>query len=143
MPLPASRPGSGRTSVCSSSASPGAEMLQHVTIELRADQLDACVAFYALLGFERVDPPESLRGRASWVERDGAQVHLMPVDDPVVPPSGHHAVLVTDYDATFAALRDAGFEPEPRKEHWGAARSFVLGPAGHRVEVMAGSPARL
>jgi len=77
------------------------------------------------------------------VERDGTQVHLMPVDDPVVPPSGHHAVLVTDYEATFAALRDAGFEPEPRKEHWGAARSFVRNPAGHRVEVMAGSPARL
>jgi catechol 2,3-dioxygenase-like lactoylglutathione lyase family enzyme len=118
-------------------------MLQHVTIELRAEQVDACVEFYALLGFQRVDPPESLRGRATWVERDGTQVHLMPVDDPVVPPSGHHAVLVSDYESTFAALRDAGFEPEPRREHWGAARSFVLGPAGHRVEVMAGSPARL
>jgi catechol 2,3-dioxygenase-like lactoylglutathione lyase family enzyme len=118
-------------------------MLQHVTIELRAEQVERCVDFYALLGFQRVDPPESLRGRATWVERDGTQVHLMPVDDPVVPPSGHHAVLVPDYEATFTALRDAGFEPEPRKEHWGAARSFVLGPAGHRVEVMAGSPARL
>jgi catechol 2,3-dioxygenase-like lactoylglutathione lyase family enzyme len=118
-------------------------MLQHVTIELSADQVDACVAFYALLGFERVHPPESLRGRATWVERDGTQVHLMPVENPVVPPSGHHAVLVSDYETTFAALRDAGFEPEPRKEHWGAARSFVRNPAGHRVELMAGSPARL
>jgi len=118
-------------------------MLQHVTIELSADQVDACVAFYALLGFERVDPPESLRGRATWVERDGTQVHLMPVENPVVPPSGHHAVLVSHYEAVFTALRDAGFEPEPRKEHWGAARSFVRNPAGHRVELMAGSPARL
>src|SRR3954466_2815141 len=143
MPLPASHPGSGRTSGRSSSGSPGAEMLQHVTIELRTGQGDECVEFYALLGFQRVDPPESLQGRATWVERDGTQVHLMPVDDPVVPPSGHHAVLVSDYDSTFAALRDAGFEPEPRKEHWGAARSFVRNPAGHRVEVMAGSPARL
>src|SRR3954469_2448817 len=143
MPLPASPLGSGRRSGSSSSASPGNEMLQHVTIELRAEQVDACVEFYALLGFQRVDPPESLRGRATWVERDGTQVHLMPVDDPVVPPSGHHAVLVSDYEATFAALRDAGFEPEPPREHWGAARSFVRNPAGHRVEVMAGSPARL
>ena len=119
-------------------------MLQHVTIELTADQVDACVGFYELLGFTRVDPPESLRGRATWVERDGTQVHLMPVDEPVVPPSGHHAVLVEDgYDATLQALRDAGFDPEPRKEHWGAERSFVRNPAGHRVEVMAGSPARL
>src|SRR3954449_7582682 len=104
MPLPASRRGSGRKSGRSSRASPGAEMLQHVTIELRADQLDACVAFYALLGFERVDPPESLAGRVAWVERSGTQVHLMPIDDPVVPPSGHHAVLVSDYETTLAAL---------------------------------------
>jgi catechol 2,3-dioxygenase-like lactoylglutathione lyase family enzyme len=119
-------------------------MLQHVTIELTADQVDACVRFYELLGFQRVDPPASLEGRATWVERAGTQVHLMPVDDPVVPPSGHHAVLVeSGYDATLQALRDAGFDPEPRKEHWGAKRSFVRNPAGHRVEVMAGSPARL
>jgi hypothetical protein len=118
-------------------------MLQHVTIELAADQVEPCVAFYALLGFERVEPPESLAGRATWVERSGTQVHLMPVDDPVVPPSGHHAVLLGEYDATIAALRDAGFEPEPRPQHWGSPRSFVRNPAGHRVELMAGSPARL
>jgi catechol 2,3-dioxygenase-like lactoylglutathione lyase family enzyme len=120
-------------------------MLQHVTIEVSAEQVDGCVRFYELLGFERVDPPESLVGRATWVERAGTQVHLMPVDEPTVPPSGHHAVLVGegDYESVLEHLRDAGFEPEPRKEHWGAKRSFVRNPAGHRVEVMAGSPARL
>src|SRR3954470_2658423 len=146
MPLPASRRGSGRKSGRSSSSSQRgdpSDMLQHVTIELAADQVEACVAFYALLGFERVEPPESLAGRATWVERSGTQVHLMPVGDPVVPPSGHHAVLVSDYDGTLAALRNAGFDLEPRQEHWGAARSFVRNPAGHRVELMAASPARL
>ncbi len=118
-------------------------MLQHVTIEVTEDQVDACVRFYALLGFQQVEPPPSLAGMATWVERDGAQVHLMEVDDPVVPPSGHHAVLVGDYEATLSALRDAGFDPDPRKEHWGSPRAFVRNPAGHRVEVMAGSPARL
>jgi catechol 2,3-dioxygenase-like lactoylglutathione lyase family enzyme len=117
-------------------------MLQHVTIEVTTDQVDDCVTFYALLGFERVEPPASLADRATWVERDGTQVHLMLVEDPVVPPKGHHAVLVRDYEGTFAALREAGFDPEPRREHWGAARSFVRNPAGHRVEVMAGSPVR-
>jgi len=117
-------------------------MLQHVTIEVRPADVDACVGFYALLGFERVDPPASLEGRATWVERAGTQVHMMGVDEPAVPPKGHHAVLVDDYDGTLAALREAGFEPEPRREHWGTARSFVTAPGGHRVEVMAGSPAR-
>ena len=118
-------------------------MLQHVTIEVRAEQVDACVRFYALLGFAQVEPPPSLAGLATWVERAGTQVHLMPVDDPVVPPSGHHALLVEDYEGTLAALRAAGFDPEPRTEHWDSPRSFVRNPAGHRVEVMAGSPARL
>jgi catechol 2,3-dioxygenase-like lactoylglutathione lyase family enzyme len=119
-------------------------MLQHVTIELTEEQVDACVRFYELLGFLRVDPPESIAGRATWVERDGTQVHLMPVGEPAVPASGHHAVLLgADYDGVIERLRDAGFDPEPRKEHWGAKRSFVRNPAGHRVELMAGSPARL
>jgi catechol 2,3-dioxygenase-like lactoylglutathione lyase family enzyme len=119
-------------------------MLQHVTIEVSAAQVDDCVRFYELLGFRRVDPPESLQGRATWVESGGTQVHLMPVDEPVVPRSGHHAVLLGDgYDAALERLRGAGFDPEPRKEHWGAKRSFVRNPAGHRVELMAGSPARL
>jgi hypothetical protein len=118
-------------------------VLQHVTIELTEAQVEPCVRFYTLLGFAQVEPPDSLGGRATWVERGGTQVHLMPVEEPVVPASGHHAVLVTDYEGTLSALREAGFDPEPRTEHWGAARSFVRNPAGHRVEVMAGSPARL
>jgi catechol 2,3-dioxygenase-like lactoylglutathione lyase family enzyme len=116
--------------------------LQHVSIETRPGDVEACVRFYELVGFRRVDPPPSLADRATWVERDGTQVHLMLADDPVVPPNGHHAVVVSDYEAKLAALRDAGFDPEPRKEHWGAPRSFVRNPAGHRVEVMAAPPPR-
>ncbi|MEA2451285.1 MAG: hypothetical protein QOG63_3217 [Thermoleophilaceae bacterium] len=117
-------------------------MLQHVSIETGDDDVEACVRFYELIGFRRVDPPPSLADRATWVERDGTQVHLMRAADPVVPPNGHHAVVVDDYEATLAALRDAGFDPEPRDEHWGAARSFVRNPAGHRVELMAAPPPR-
>ena len=117
-------------------------MLQHVTIEVTERRSTPACASTSCSASSEVEPPESLAGRATWVERDGTQVHLMHVDDPVVPPSGHHAVLVDDYDATLAALREAGFDPDPRKEHWGAARSFVRNPAGHRVELMAGSPAR-
>jgi catechol 2,3-dioxygenase-like lactoylglutathione lyase family enzyme len=111
-----------------------------VSIEVRSQDVEACVRFYALVGFREVDPPETLRDRATWVERDGTQVHLMLADDPIVPPSGHHAVVVDDYEGTLAALRDAGFDSEPRKEHWGCPRAFVRNPAGHRVELMACAP---
>jgi catechol 2,3-dioxygenase-like lactoylglutathione lyase family enzyme len=116
--------------------------LQHVSIETRAGDVEACVRFYELIGFRRVDPPPSLADRATWVERGGSQVHLMLADEPVVPPAGHHAVVIDDYARTLAALRDAGFDPEPRGEHWGAPRSFVRNPAGHRVELMAAPPPR-
>ena len=117
-------------------------MLQHVSIETRREDADVCVRFYELVGFERVEPPPSLAGRAAWVERAGTQVHLLFADDPVVPPSGHHAVVAEDYEATLARLRDAGFEVEPRREHWGAPRSYVHDPAGHLVELMAAPPPR-
>ena len=116
--------------------------LQHVSIETRSDDVEACVRFYELIGFRRVDPPAALADRAAWVESGGTQIHLMRADEPVVPIDGHHAVVIADYDATLASLRDAGFEPEPRTEHWGAARSFVRDPAGHRVELMAAPPPR-
>jgi len=107
---------------------------------VRPADAEACVGFYALLGFDRVDPPETLRDHAVWVEREGTQVHLMLIDDPVVPPQGHLAVVAPDYQETMESLRGAGFEPEPRREHWGAPRAFVRDPSGTRVEVMAAPP---
>ena len=114
-------------------------MLQHVSIEVRPDQIDTCVAFWALLGFEQVQPPESLR-RFTWVERAGTQVHLMPFDDPVTTARGHAAVVVEDYETVLARLRDEGFEPQPGSNAWGAPRSFVRDPAGNHVEIMSKAP---
>jgi catechol 2,3-dioxygenase-like lactoylglutathione lyase family enzyme len=115
-------------------------VIQHVALEVLEGDVDRCVAFWALLGFAEVEPPGTLRERSRWVEREGTQVHLMFAGDPVAPPEGHVAVVAPDYDATLDRLRAAGFEPDPRKEHWGAPRSFVRSPAGHRVEVMAAPP---
>ena len=114
--------------------------LQHAAIETNPSDADALVAFFALLGFEEVAPPESLHGRTRWVQRDGTQVHLLLTDEPVVPPSGHVAVVAPDYDATLAALRAAGHEVTDRAQHWGAPRAFATAPGGHRVELMAASP---
>ena len=115
-------------------------MVQHVTLELRREQADDCVAFWKLLGFERVDPPESLADRAAWMEKGPVQVHLMWVEDPVALPKGHVAVVLDDYEGTLDALREGGAEPEPRTEHWGSPRSYVHDPAGNLVELMASPP---
>jgi catechol 2,3-dioxygenase-like lactoylglutathione lyase family enzyme len=114
-------------------------MLQHVSVEVRPEQVDACVAFWNLLGFEQVDPPESLR-QFTWVERAGTQIHLMPFDDPVTTLRGHAAVVVDDYEDALARLRADGFETREGSNAWGAPRSFVRDPAGNHIELMSAPP---
>lgn len=115
--------------------------LQHASLETRPADVEAEVAFWALLGFARVEPPGSLGERSAWVQSGGTQIHLLFADDPVVPSQGHVAVVCRGYEATTAALHAAGFEVEDRAEHWGAPRCFTRSPGGHRVEVMAAPPA--
>ncbi|MDX6680073.1 MAG: hypothetical protein QOG94_112 [Solirubrobacteraceae bacterium] len=115
-------------------------MIQHVAVEVREADVEACVRFWALLGFERVAAPDALAARSTWVQAGPTQIHLLYVDEPHVAPEGHVAVVVADHDATLAALREAGFEPQPRTRYWGSPRAFVRCPAGHRVELMAFAP---
>jgi catechol 2,3-dioxygenase-like lactoylglutathione lyase family enzyme len=131
--------GRGLTRVTSTAGTvPG--MLQHVTLEIARDRVDACVRFWGLLGFEPMVAPPLLRDRFVWVAREGTQIHLMPIDDPIVPDQGHTAVLPPDYDAALATLRDAGFEPRAGSNAWNAPRTFVRCPAGHLVELMSAPP---
>lgn len=115
-------------------------MIHHVALETRREDAEEAARFWSLLGFARVEPPQSLADRAVWLEREGTQVHLMYADEPTAPRDGHAAVVAPDYEATLARLRDAGYEPDPRPEHWGAPRCFVRAPGGHRVEVMSRAP---
>lgn len=101
--------------------------------------IEAAAGFFELLGFERVEPPETLR-KYTWLEREGTQVHLMPEAAPTVPSPGHLAVVVPDFEAAVARLRERGFEVEPKRQHWGEARALAIAPGGHRVELMAAPP---
>ena len=115
-------------------------MIQHVALEVRREDVEACVRFWALLGFEQVAAPAALAERSTWVQAGATQIHLLYADQPVAAPEGHVAVVVADHDATLQALRDAGFDPQPRTQYWGSPRAFVRCPAGHRVELMAFAP---
>jgi catechol 2,3-dioxygenase-like lactoylglutathione lyase family enzyme len=115
--------------------------MHHVALETRPGDADACVAFFALLGFSRVEPPESLRDSAVWVQRGTYQVHLLLTGSPDVPPKGHVAFVADEYEADTARLRSAGHRVEERRQHWGSPRCFAYDPAGHRVELMAFPPA--
>jgi catechol 2,3-dioxygenase-like lactoylglutathione lyase family enzyme len=106
--------------------------VQHVALEVREQDTDAEVAFWALLGFREVDPPPALRQRSRWVQKDSTQIHLLFADSPVVPAEGHVAVVCDDYEAALARLPGA----DRRAEHWGSPRAFTRTPSGHRVELM-------
>lgn len=114
-------------------------MLHHVGIEVEPADLERSVELWQALGFARVEPPAAL-SEFIWLERDGTQIHLMPTARPTVPPRGHTAVVVVDFDAAVAVLRARGFEVERRREHWGSPRAVVIAPGGHRVELMASPP---
>ena len=115
-------------------------MIQHVALEVREQDVPACLRFWALLGFERVPAPGALAGRSTWVQAAGTQIHLLHAADPTAVPQGHVAVVVGDFAATFAALRGAGFDPAERNRYWGSPRAFVRSPGGHLVEFMAFAP---
>lgn len=115
-------------------------MLHHVGIEVAPGDVEAAAGFFELLGFERVEPPEAL-SKYTWLEREGTQVHLMPEEEPTVPSPGHLAVVVADFEATVARLRERGFEVRPKRAHWGVPRALAVAPGGHRVELMAAPPA--
>ena len=83
-------------------------MIHHVALETRFEDAQACVAFYALLGFARVEPPETLRDRAVWLALGAQQLHLLLTDEPDVPPQGHVAVVLGDYEAAIARARERG-----------------------------------
>src|SRR5206468_388757 len=76
----------------------GSMSIHHVALETRPADVEAEVAFWRALGFRRVEPPETLRERTTWVQREGRQVHLLYAEDPVVPPSGHTAIVAPDYE---------------------------------------------
>ena len=114
--------------------------LQHVTLEVKPDEIERSVEFWELLGFKHVEAPAALAETFVWMEHAGAQIHLERNPAPVVPPHGHAAVVVEGFDATVERLRNAGFEVTRGREHWGAPRAKAVAPGGHVVELMGAPP---
>lgn len=115
-------------------------MLHHVTLEVVREDIEGSVEFWTLLGFERVEPPAALAETFTWMERARTQIHLERNESPVVPPHGHAAVVVEDFDRAVEGLRRHGFEVKPGREHWGASRAKATAPGGHQVELMSFPP---
>ncbi len=115
-------------------------MLQHVTLEVAPAEIEPAVEFWRLLGFTQVEAPADLAATFTWLEREGTQIHLMRTDSPTVPPHGHVAVVVPDYEQTIERVKAEGCEVTAKRERWGSPRAEAIAPGGHRVELMATPP---
>lgn len=114
--------------------------LHHVSIEVPPAEVERTVVFWELIGFRRVQAPEEIAQYVTWLERELNQIHLIHTEEATVPALGHVAVVAADFGATTRRLREAGFEVTDARELWGEPRAFAVGPAGHRVELMAAAP---
>ena len=117
-------------------------MLHHVALEVTPEKIEAERDFWTAVGFRRVEVPEGLDPKLVWLERNGSQIHLLPVDSPVIPTDGHAAIVAPEFEDTVDRLERAGFEVSRRREYWGAPRAKVTTPGGHLVELMAAPPDR-
>jgi catechol 2,3-dioxygenase-like lactoylglutathione lyase family enzyme len=115
-------------------------MIQHVALEVPPDAVEECVAFWALLGFQKASKPPRLQTSSTWVAREGTQIHLLPTDAPSVASKGHVAVVAPDYERVVLALGEAGYTVREAQNAWDAPRSTVRDPAGHTIEVMSAPP---
>ncbi len=114
--------------------------LQHVTFEVTPEQVRPHIEFWAMLGYAAIETPPPLRDRAVWMARGGSHVHLLIDDAPVVPPRGHAAFVVDDWQATLDALHAAGYESRAAMRLWDCDRVYLRAPGGHRVEIMSAPP---
>jgi hypothetical protein len=115
-------------------------MLHHVSLEVKPDDVERTIEFFQLIGFEPVPAPDPIAPFVTWLEDGGTQVHLIHTPEPTIPALGHPAFVAARFDATLAALREAGFAVEDADALWGKPRAFAIIPGDQRVELMASPP---
>jgi catechol 2,3-dioxygenase-like lactoylglutathione lyase family enzyme len=109
----------------------------HVNLGVPPGGIAAEAAFLVdVLGYQEVEPPENLRGRAHWFEaEDASQVHLS--EDPEHRPSAR-AHTAVEYGADLVKVRDrlqqAGCE-FARFDGIGPQVLFCQDAAGNRWEL--------
>jgi glyoxylase I family protein len=104
-------------------------------VSINVDDVDAALAFYVdRLGLKvRADRPNfSFDG--AWLDAGGQQVHLIRGVCP--QDSGQHfALAFADLPAVVARLRQQGLDVTEPVASGTSLQSFVVDPAGNRVEL--------
>ena len=126
--------------VAAALVSPGVLMLHHVGIEIRPADVDRAVEFFALLGFEPVEPPPALAAgspgsNARAPRSTSCTRSTRPCPRAPTSPWSRRISRRPSPACTSTASR-----PVRGREHWGAPRAHAVAPGGHRVELMSRPP---
>jgi glyoxylase I family protein len=109
--------------------------INHVAVPI-ADRHKALPFYRDLLGL-KVIPSMVDSPNVTWVQlADGAMIHPVEPRPDGTPPTYHVAFEVADFEATLAALKEAGIPIDSQGvRHDGQQYLFVIDPDGNRVEL--------
>lgn len=117
-------------------------LLHHVSLELEPADAARFGELLGLIGFDPIQAPATMGDDVRWFASAAGdtQVHLILIEDAVVPNLAHPAFVAAPFGDVLERLTGAGFAPEERRPHWGERRAFLRAPGGHRIELMAAPP---
>ena len=112
--------------------------LHHVNVVVPPDATARVRGFYVdVLGLREVTKPtEGVAQTGAWFDIDDrTQVHVSERDGDR-HPQVHFGLVVDDFDAVLARLREAAAPWEDRPPIFGGRRGFTRDPEGNRVEIL-------
>lgn len=111
--------------------------LDHVNVTTPSELEEETVAWYGdVLGLARIPKPEGARVQGAWFRLGNAELHVG-IDEHNPHHSAHCCLVVDDFEAAVAGLRDSGCHIEQARPIPGRHRCFTRDPAGNRIELMA------
>lgn len=120
------------------------ERLHHFSVEIPKANEPREREFWNILGFGR-HPSREMPPRPwidTWYMNWEADVAVMVQirEEPVIPETGHIALVDSDLERTVRILSSFDFGVEWTDPYYGWKRAWAMSPSGHMVELMEGTP---
>jgi catechol 2,3-dioxygenase-like lactoylglutathione lyase family enzyme len=117
---------------------PGIQGIDHVDVTTPEELEDEVLAFYRDgLGLQPREKPAHLgEEKGAWFVAGAQEVHIS-IDPHNPPQRAHFGLVVDDFEAAVARLREAGVHLEQAPSIPGTHRLYTRDPAGNRIEISA------